>query len=199
MNVACWLLLAIGVLGALDIALFHVLAHDLRRHRESRAELVTHALRGPTYALLFAAVPNLALHGAWFWALVGLLAVDLAISIADFALERRSRALLGGLPTGEYLLHVSIAILYGAFVAAVAFEAGAWADLPTRVAWEPAPVPDVLRWTLTAMAPLVLATGALDALAVVRLGRARGTVRATTSPAPGSTAVVAGERSGRQG
>lgn len=170
MTVASVLLLALGVLGALDIATFHVLAHDLRRHAPSRGELVTHALRGPTYALLFVAVPNLRMEGAWFVAFLALLAFDLGVSVADFALERRSRAPLGGLPTGEYLLHVLIGILYGAFVAALLFEDGSALERPTRLALEPR-APELLRWTLTAMAPLVLATGALDAIAVVRLGR----------------------------
>ncbi len=40
------LLFAMGLLGAADIVVFHMRAHDLRHRPESRAELVTHFLRG---------------------------------------------------------------------------------------------------------------------------------------------------------
>lgn len=53
-----------GVLGATDILCFHMLGHGLRSRHPSRAELVTHSLRGPTHCLLFAVVPNFHLSGA---------------------------------------------------------------------------------------------------------------------------------------
>ena len=61
-----------------DVALYHVIAHGLRRHPGARGELVFHALRGPTYALLFLALPDLRLDGAWFVALLLLLGCDLS-------------------------------------------------------------------------------------------------------------------------
>jgi hypothetical protein len=171
MTVASWLLLALGFLGGVDILLFHTLAHRIRSHRPARAELVTHALRGPTYALLFIVVPNVEVHGAWFWALMALVAFDLAISVGDFCLERESRAALGGLPTGEYLLHVVMGIVYGAFVAAIVFEAGIGATLSTSIRWDPGRVPSLLRLALGLLAPLVLLSGIQDALAVRALRR----------------------------
>ncbi|QDU66795.1 hypothetical protein [Engelhardtia mirabilis] len=50
-----------------------------------------HFRRGPTYALLFLALPSFGRRGAWFTALLGILAFDRATSIADiwFVLERR--------------------------------------------------------------------------------------------------------------
>lgn len=85
------LLFLIGLLGAADIVLFHTRAQRLHAHRPARAELFTHFLRGPTYAALFLGVPNLSFGGNWFHGLCGLLAFDLAISIADFWLEPESR------------------------------------------------------------------------------------------------------------
>lgn len=170
MTLASWLLLAMGVLGALDIWLFHTLRHGLRHRAESRAELVTHFLRGPTYATLFVLVPNTRLEGAWFFALLGLLACDLAISIADFWLEPASRASVGGLPRGEYVLHVVLAMLFGALVATVLDEGrDAWTR-PNRCTWLSEGPPVWLRLTLGIMSPLVLASGLLDLVAVVRLG-----------------------------
>lgn len=169
MTVATYLLFVLGCLGATDIALYHSLSHGIRHHPDSRSELVTHSLRGPTYAALFLLVPNFVMQGAWFWAFMGLLAFDLAISIWDFSIEGESRRFLGGLPPGEYVLHVLLAMVFGAMVAAVLFEAGAWATRPTRFAYDPVGVPVALRVLLAVMAVLVLVSGVQDALAVLRL------------------------------
>ncbi len=167
---ASYLLVAIGFLGAFDIWRFHTREHDLRSLRSARVELISHSLRGPTYAILFLAVPNLAMHGAWFVSLLALLAFDVVISIFDFAVERKSRAPVGGLPTGEYLIHSIIAILFGAFCAFVWVGGRAWLDEPTALTLEPA-VSDRTRALLAVMAVGVLVSGVLDAIAVVRLGR----------------------------
>ncbi len=170
MLIPTWLLLALGVLGATDIWLFHRRAHHLHEHRPARAELVTHALRGPTYALLFAIVPNATFAGAWLWALLALLAFDLAISIADFWLEPASRQALGGLPRGEYLLHVLLAMLFGALVTSICYEAGPALAAASALQWSDL-VPLWLRLVLAAMAIGVFASGLGDLQAVRRLGR----------------------------
>ncbi len=172
MDVASWLLFAMGFLGASDILFYHTLAHRIRSHGPSRRELACHSWRGPMYFLLFLLIPNFALQGLWYWGLVLLLALDLGISIWDFSLERESRRDLGGLPTGEYLLHVLLAVLYGALVAAVLLRDWDRHSLPSRVAYEPAAVPWLLRATMAVMAVVNLASGILDGLAARRLRRA---------------------------
>lgn len=169
----CALLFTMGVLGATDIVLFHVRAHALRSRVESRAELVTHFLRGPTYATLFAVVPNVDPRGGWYVALLGLLTIDALISVADFWLEPDSRRSAGGLPRGEYLLHVVLAALFGALVFAVLQDAPARLAEATSARWVPLDegAPPLLRLVLLAMAPIVLWTGLLDLAAVRRLGR----------------------------
>jgi hypothetical protein len=169
MEVATWLLFIIGVLGAIDIALYHSASHGIRSHPDSRAELIVHCLRGPTYAALFLVVPNFALHGVFFWSLVALLVFDVAISIIDFAMERESRRFFGGLPSGEYVLHVLIAMVFGAFVASIFFGAGEWAAEPTAIFWHPAEVPALLRALLAVMAVIVLYSGIMDLRAAIRL------------------------------
>jgi hypothetical protein len=169
MEVATYILVVLGILGAIDIAVYHGVAHGIRYHPDARAELVVHSLRGPTYCALFALIPNFALQGAWFWLLMGLFAFDLGISVVDFVLEGSSRRFFGGLPTGEYLLHILMAMLFGAFATAVVFGAGAWATMPTRFAYQPARVPLLLRLVMGVMAALVLGSGVQDALAAVRL------------------------------
>jgi hypothetical protein len=168
MDVATWILLALALLGGTDVALYHVVSHGLRQHPGARGELVFHALRGPTYALLFLAVPNLRLDGAWFAALLLLLGCDLAISVGDFLVERDSRRDLGGLPSGEYLLHVLMAILFGALVASILILEGHRLDAPSAMAWEPAPVPAAVRLLLAIAASGVLISGFLDLRALSR-------------------------------
>lgn len=171
MRVASYLLLLLGALGATDIVLYHSLAHGIRQHPDARHELVVHSLRGPTYAALFLIVPNFALHGAFSWAFIGLLAFDLALSIWDFAIEGESRRFFGGLPPGEYVLHIVIAMLFGAMIAAVCFESGVSVRLPTALVYEPA-VPIPVRLLFVAMALGVLWSGAQDAHAAWQLRRA---------------------------
>ncbi len=177
MLTVCVLLLLMGILGATDIVLFHVIAHRLRERSDSRAELVTHFLRGPTYALLFFFVPNFELRGTWFALLLVLLVFDAVISVVDFWLEPASRKSAGGLPRGEYLLHVVLAGLFGGLVAAVLYE-GRWRlGVETGLDWIPfgsGDAPTILRLALLSMSPIVLLTGLLDLRAVVVLGRAKG-------------------------
>lgn len=172
MTLATWLLLAMAALGATDMLVYHAFAHGIRRHPDARSELLSHALRGPTYAALFVLIPNVRMDGGWFGALVALLAFDLAISIWDFSVESASRRALGGLPPGEYLLHVLLAILFGAFCTAILLLEGRRASLPTAIAWEPVAGVQVARILLALGAPVVLASGFLDWRARSRLGRA---------------------------
>ena len=163
-----YLLLTLGILGATDILLYHSVSHGIRTHNESRWELITHALRGPTYATLFLVIPNFELHGAFAIMLAFLLLFDIAISIADFCLERQSRADLGGLPSGEYVLHMLMAMVFGAFVMAAAPTLLASMKSETAIrAADFAPV--WLRATLATFALGVFISGLMDLIAALRL------------------------------
>jgi hypothetical protein len=170
--VPTYLLFLLGVLGGTDILLYHSISHGIRHHAESRAELFTHFLRGPTYAALFLFVPNFEFHGWWFLALAGLLLFDLGISIADFWVEGRSRKVLGGLPRGEYVLHIVLAMLFGALCTATINEGAHALGNETKLIWQPAGVPWPLRLALASMAPLVLWSGIADLNAHRRISRA---------------------------
>lgn len=159
---ANYLLVALGVLGGIDILLYHSISHGIRTHAESRWELVTHAMRGPTYAILFLAVPNFEMRGAWAVMLALLLAVDVGISIADFWLERESRAGLGGLPSGEYVLHMLMAMLFGAFVMAAWPTVRGWMGQRTELVASAGLASNWVRGALGMFAAGVLWSGALD-------------------------------------
>ena len=169
MEVPTYLLFILGVLGGLDVLFFHLIAHGIRHHSPSRTELILHSLRGPVYGVLFLIVPNVVLLGAYWWALVVVLTIDFLITVFDFAVEKRSREMLGGLPTGEYILHLLMAVLFGAFVMAVWSETSGWRTFPSLIWYSPANVWWPIRAALALMAILVIGSGLLDVVAANRL------------------------------
>ncbi len=169
MEMPTYILFVLGCLGAADIALYHSVAHGIRSHPDAARELVTHSLRGPTYAALFVLIPNFVMQGLFAWGLLVLFAVDVGISMWDFSLEQGSRRFLGGLPSGEYVLHMLIAMVFGGLVASFLYCAGDWFSAATRLAYAPAGVPGFVRLTLAIMAVLVLVSGLQDAKAALRL------------------------------
>jgi len=170
MKTAVYLLFSLGLLGAVDILIFHSVAHGIRSHSHAARELVAHSLRGPTYAILFILIPNFRPQGLCVCAIAALLLFDVAVSICDFALERESRRLLGGLPGGEYVLHMIIAMLFGAFVVAFLNSTVSALHQPTLLRYAPA-APRWLRGLLLAMAGGILVSGLQDARAAFRLKR----------------------------
>ncbi len=169
MEIPTYILFVLGCLGAADIALFHSVAHSIRSHEDSAAELVTHSLRGPTYAALFLLIPNFELHGLFAWGLMALFTFDVGISIWDFSLEQGSRRFLGGLPSGEYVLHMLMAIVFGALVATVLCFGHHWFSATTGLFYAPTAVPTILRMVLATMAAAVLVSGIQDGVAAFRL------------------------------
>ncbi|MBS2020446.1 MAG: hypothetical protein JST00_46745 [Deltaproteobacteria bacterium] len=98
----------LGVLapiGAIDVVYYHLHRFRLFAREESVREEITHLVRQATFlvaaALLVAGVRTRAVDVA----LVVLFALDFFTSAADVLSENDSRASLGGLPRGEYLLH----------------------------------------------------------------------------------------------
>lgn len=77
---------------------------------------------------------------------------------------------MGGLPTGEYVLHSIIAMLFGGFVACYCI--GGWERLERDTAWVYEPnVSWGVQALLALMAVGVLASGVADAAAAAKLGR----------------------------
>lgn len=173
MEIPTYLLLVIGILGATDILLYHAISHGIRTHAHSWKELVTHSLRGPTYAFLFIVIPNFSMNGKWFWVLIAILIMDVAISLFDFIYERESRDFFGGLPTGEYILHFIIAMLFGAFFMALVDRSAAWTGNETSIEYSPAPVPWMIRIVMVIMAICVFYSGIVDAIASWKMFRKR--------------------------
>jgi uncharacterized protein (TIGR01777 family) len=149
------------VLGALDTLWHHELEERLPARREARVELALHSCRETCYALMFAALAWWEWHGAWTAAVVGLLAAEVCVTLADFIVEDRTRRL----PELERVLHTVLAINFGALLAVLAPTLLVWARLPSAIVSIDY---GLASWLLTAAAAGVLASGVRNALAARR-------------------------------
>lgn len=151
MTVAFYLLLVAGHLGLFDVLYFHTWKCRLAVRPECQREVLWHTLRHAVYGSQFLIVANLRFHGAWLLVLAAIYALDVFIAWSDVLEETRSRKLLGGLPSGEYFMHIVLSLLIGAYLLAVA--QAVWPDrlLPSAVLIDPPPVPALLRGLMTLM------------------------------------------------
>jgi hypothetical protein len=162
MTAAFYLLLAIGLLGAFDVLYFHTWRGRLQERAECQREVLWHTARHLIYALQFLWVPHLRFQGWALTLLAALYAADVFVAWADVWEERDSRAPQGGVPRGEYLMHVVLSVLVGLYLMSV-FHA-VWPDrlLPTGLRVDPPAVPVALRTFMTVMGVVALASFARD-------------------------------------
>ncbi len=165
MKTALYLLVVVGILGALDTLYYHEWILRLPQQRSARKELRLHAVRDFVYAVLFASMGWLVWKGGWVWVLALLLLFEVVLTLSDFLEEDRTRKL----PAGERVMHAVIGIVYGAFLA-VAF--------PHLVAWfrQPAGFQQMdygsVSWILSVFAIGVLLSGIRDWVASNKLSLA---------------------------
>jgi hypothetical protein len=151
MEAAFYLLLVIGHLGVFDVLYFHLYRCQLDRRPECHREVLWHTIRHFIYASQFLIIANLRFHGAALLILACLYAADVLIAWADVLEETASRRAQGGLPRGEYFMHIVLSLLVGCYLLLVAQTV--WADrlLPAGVALDPPHVPGLLRAYMTLM------------------------------------------------
>ncbi|MGE9746706.1 hypothetical protein [Bdellovibrio bacteriovorus] len=128
MIASSWILLLFLGLSIFDGLYYHLWKFRLQERNDSKFEHITHTLRAilfiPTVILIYwTGVSGMAL-----WSAIVVLAFDLITEVVDVLEERASRATLGGLPSGEYLVHIMLTTLR---VSALAL---AFAALPSE-AW----------------------------------------------------------------
>jgi len=151
METSFYLLLLIAHLGAFDVLYFHIYKCKLHLRPECQREVFWHVCRHMIYALQFIWVANFRFHG-WALALLGLLyACDVLVAWSDVWEENASRKAQGGLPRGEYFMHVVLSVLVGLYMMAT-FQA-VWGDrnLETAILFSPPQIPFVLRIYMTGM------------------------------------------------
>src|SRR6187549_3605347 len=150
MSILAVLLVMQIALGGFDNLWHHELQERLPSKREARVEIALHAGRELCYALLFAALAWWTWHGAWTAAVIGLLVIEVCVTLADFIVEDKTRRL----PKTERVLHTVLAINFGALLAVFAPTLLTWARLPTAVVSVDY---GLFSWLLSAAAAGVLA------------------------------------------
>ena len=156
MEISFYLLLVIAHLGIFDVLYFHVYKCKLHLRKECQREVFWHVCRHLIYAVQFVWVANFRFHG---WALLFLAALyfcDIFIAWADVWEENQSRKAQGGMPRGEYFMHVVLSVLVGLYLMAT-FQA-VWSDrvLETAIVYAPPQIFAFLQIYMTAMSVIAL-------------------------------------------
>jgi uncharacterized protein len=164
MTNALYALAVMGLLGAYDTLVYHELVARLPHRTTAQRELQLHAARDFVYMTLFATLAWLEPHGTLVLVLGVLLLTEIAITLSDFIVEDRSRAL----PAGERAMHAVMGITYGVFLTLLFPALVTWYQAPTGFA---AGAHGWLSWLLSAFALGVGLSGIRDIVAAARLAR----------------------------
>lgn len=170
MTIPLWLLAIQGVIGAFDTIYYHEYRARLPARGPTAApELRLHAGRDFLYGVLFCSLPWLEWRGGWALVLACVIVAEIILTLWDFIAEIAVRKALGDVYAGERITHAIMGIIYGAMVAYLAPAMWAWWSMPTELAFEPAPVPAILRWAVTVMGAGVVLSGVRDLYAALGL------------------------------
>jgi uncharacterized protein len=160
-----WTLIVIQIaMGAFDMLFHHELTERLPWRAGAADELRLHAIRNGFYAVIFAALAWIEPHGFLAVLLLGVLVIEVLITLWDFVEEDRTRHL----PATERVTHTLLALNYGAILVLL---------VPRLVDWSAQPVALVPvshgwgSWFLTLSALGVAVFGVRDWLAAMRSRR----------------------------
>jgi hypothetical protein len=141
---AFYLLSIAGTFGAFDVLFYHIYTCRLYSRRQSLSENVTHFLRALLFSCFFLVIMGVQAKGAWWWIYPGLCTVEMINSMLDTHFERDSRKDQGGLPHGEYCLHVFLSVLMGGIMIAMLDASWAFRTEATELTWQPIDIPPFL-------------------------------------------------------
>lgn len=165
MNWVLSLLIAQGVLGAIDTIYHHELKVALPRRPGAKQELGIHAVRALLYGVVFASISHVVFHGGWVTAIASLVVIEIGLTLWDFVVEDNSRKL----PATERILHTVLAINGGALFGLYAWQLAMWWDFPSELVYVDYGWQGIV---LTLFAAGVAASGIRDGLAAFRFGKA---------------------------
>jgi hypothetical protein len=101
-------LLLFAGLSALDGLYIHLWRLRLHARDDSRGEHLFHTARALLFVPILATVFTADTGSLVFWTGIALVAADQIAELLDMWSERASRATIGGLGSGEYVLHVAL-------------------------------------------------------------------------------------------
>ncbi len=174
--------------GAVDLALHHEMTERLTWKATAVTELRLHAVRNLLYTIIFLVLGWAEPHGLLALAFVGVLAIEITITLIDFVVEDRTRLL----PESERILHTVLTVSFGAFLVMFAPFLIAWADEPTDLV-----IVDRGAWTyvMTVFAAGVCLWGVRDCLrsfAVAHPGEPAGDLVAPYLSTPSRILITGG-------
>ncbi len=158
------LLAAQIAMGAFDTLFHHEFTERLAWRASAAKELRLHSVRNGFYAVLFLLAAWSEPRGALALLILGVLAVELVITLWDFVEEDLSRRL----PATERVTHTLLAVNYGAILAFVVPLLWDWSAMPAGLAGVSR---GYLSWLLTLAAIGVDVFGLRDWFASVRAPR----------------------------
>jgi hypothetical protein len=153
-------LLVFLILGAVDGLYLHLWRYRLYARPGSKREHLYHTIAAVTFAATMPAVFLWETGGLLLWTGVLLIGADLVVSLTDMLAENDSRADLGGLSRGEYVLHMVIMTAKGSALslALAARPETAWAF---DAAWILQPLPGFAAFVGWQALPGAVAIGTL--------------------------------------
>ncbi|MFM9862166.1 MAG: TIGR01777 family oxidoreductase [Micropepsaceae bacterium] len=164
--IALLILAAQTILGAVDNVLHHEITERLPSKPSARRELMLHSAREGIYAILFLVFAWAQPAGIFAAAVLALMLTEVAITIADFLEEDRTRRL----PPFERVLHTVLAVLYGSFLGLTIPWLLAQTAASTGISFVSH---GVFSWFFTLASIGVLAFSIRNVMAVRALGRYR--------------------------
>lgn len=181
-NAAAVLLAVFAALAAVDGLYIHLWRLRLHARPETRREHWLHTARALLFPPVLLGLFALPTGGVLLWGAIAAAVLDLAAGLWDVAIERESRAQLGGLGTAEYIVHVAVSMVHSGALALVlaARPAAAWSLAAPPLLDTPMPgFSAALAWNLL---PGAVILGALHVWLGIHGGRMK---------APGSREAVA--------
>lgn len=184
MTLSMLLVLAVQtVLGALDNVLHHEITEKLPSKPSARRELMLHSAREGIYGILFLIFAWVEPSGLFAAAVLALLLIEVAVTIADFLEEDRSRRL----PPFERVLHTVLAVIYGTFLALAVPWLVARSAEPNAIGLVSH---GLLSWFFTLSSIGVVGFSVRNAIAVRELGRVAPQQRPAQVPSGRSVLVT---------
>lgn len=143
-------LLGVGAVGALDEYFYHYKKANLFKRDDCLSENLLHTARYFIYCLLFFLLATAEVSGIYVIPVIFLLVCDLLVGIGDVIVEPKTRAFQGGLPPGEYLLHMMLSFGLGCFYYGFGKQLFQVASMPTDINFSFNPT-DLLSFMLICM------------------------------------------------
>ncbi|MEZ4750484.1 MAG: hypothetical protein R3B54_07595 [Bdellovibrionota bacterium] len=167
-------LVLFAVIGVFDGVYYHLYRYNLQSHPEARLEHWIHTLRAFVFAAFSFLIFVVNAAGKLLWVAVALVALDLVLEAIDILVEKEARAKLGGISSGESLVHILATACKSVALAlmAVAKPISAW-KLSAPLLLDPYPMFVILSGTVFSVSTAV---GGIAQIALMKPIKSKSTV-----------------------